>query len=88
MVAVDRGMGELVALARIDEMDRSGLFAWLAVWKEEREVEDLIGDDFNSYSTAPERLDLEYQICRLQYLRYVSLLNNLKRSLAMGGMIL
>ncbi len=88
MVAVDRGMGDLVALARIDEMDRSGLFAWLVAWKEGREFEVLIGDDFNGYSSAPERLDLEYLICRLQYLRYVSLLNNLKRSLAMGGMIL
>ncbi len=82
VVAVDMGSGEPVALARIDEKDRPSLFAWLEVLKEELGVEVLVSDDFNSYSTAAERLDLEHQICRFHYLRWVNrLLNRLQKQL-------
>jgi hypothetical protein len=50
--------------------------------KEELGVEVLVSDDFNSYSTAAERLDLEHQICRFHYLRWVNrLLNRLQKQL-------
>jgi transposase-like protein len=82
MVAVDMGTGNPVALARIDEKDRPALFAWLEALKEHLGVEVLVSDDFNSYSTAAERLDLEHQICRFHYRRWVNrLLNNLKKQL-------
>ena len=48
MVAVDLGTGNPVALACIDEKDRSALFAWLQLLKEELGVEVLVSDDFNS----------------------------------------
>jgi len=82
VVAVDMGSGEPVALARIDEKDRPALFAWLEVLKEELGVEVLVSDDFNSYSTAARRLELDHQICRFHYLRWVNrLLNRLQKQL-------
>jgi len=82
MVAVDMGSGDLVPLARIDEKDRPALFAWLALLKQELGVEVLVSDDFNSYFVAAERLDLEHQICRFHYRRWVNrLLNNLQKQL-------
>jgi hypothetical protein len=82
VVAVDMGSGDPVALARIDEKDRPALFAWLEILKEELGVEVLVSDDFNSYATAAERLDLEHQICRFHYLRWVNrLLNTLQKKL-------
>ena len=69
-------------LARIDEKDRPALFAWLEVLKEELGVEVLVSDDFNSYSTAARRLELDHQICRFHYLRWVNrLLNRLQKQL-------
>jgi transposase-like protein len=82
VVAVDMGTGSPVALARIDEKDRPALFAWLAQLQEALGVEVLVSDDFNSYSTAAERLDLEHQVCRFHYLRWVNrLLNSLQKKL-------
>jgi transposase-like protein len=82
VVAVDMGTGHPVALARIDEKDRPALFAWLALLKEELGVEVLVSDDFNSYATAAQRLDLEHQVCRFHYLRWVNrLLNSLQKKL-------
>jgi transposase-like protein len=82
VVAVDMGTGSPVALARIDEKDRPALFAWLEILKEELGVEVLVSDDFNSYSTAAERLELEHQICRFHYFRWVNrLLNRLQKQL-------
>jgi transposase-like protein len=82
VVAVDMGTGNPVALARIDEKDRPALFAWLRALKEEYGVEVLVSDDFNSYSTAAERLDLEHQVCRFHYLRWVNrLLKSLQKKL-------
>lgn len=82
VVAVDMGTGNPVALARIDEKDRPALFAWLALLKEELGVEVLVSDDFNSYATAAQRLDLEHQVCRFHYLRWVNrLLNTLQKKL-------
>ncbi|KPK02605.1 MAG: hypothetical protein AMJ56_20770 [Anaerolineae bacterium SG8_19] len=82
MVAVDLGTGNPVALARIDEKDRPALFAWLQLLKEELGVEVLVSDDFNSYSTAARRLELQHQICRFHYLRWVNrLLSTLQKKL-------
>lgn len=82
VVAVDMGTGDPVALARIDEKDRPALFAWLTALKDNLGVEVLVSDDFNSYTTAAERLDLEHQICRFHYLRWVNrLLNRLQKQL-------
>jgi transposase-like protein len=82
MVAVDMGTGDPVSLARIDEKDRSALFAWLETLKQELGVEVLVSDDFNSYFVAAEQLDLEHQICRFHYLRWVNrLLNTLQKQL-------
>ena len=82
MVAVDMGSGDPVALARIDEKDRPSLFAWLDLLKQELGVEVLVSDDFNSYTTAAEHLDLAQQICRFHYLRWVNrLLNRLQKQL-------
>lgn len=82
VVAVDMGSGDPVALARIDEKDRPALFAWLEVLKEELGVEVLVSDDFNSYTTAAEHLDLEHQICRFHHRRWVNrLLNTLQKKL-------
>ena len=82
VVAVDMGTGNPVALARIDEKDRPALFTWLAMLQEELGVEVLVSDDFNSYTTAAERLDLEHQVCRFHYLRWVNrLLNTLQKKL-------
>ena len=82
MVAVDLGTGHPVALARIDEKDRPALFAWLQWLKEELGVEVLVSDDFNSYSTAARRLELEHQVCRFHYLRWVNrLLTSLQKKL-------
>lgn len=82
VLAVDMGSGDPVALARIDEKDRPALFAWLAALKEALGVEVLVSDDFNSYSTAAERLALDHQICRFHYLRWVRrLLNRLQKQL-------
>jgi hypothetical protein len=82
MVAVDMGTGHPVALARIDEKDRPALFAWLQRLKVELGVEVLVSDDFNSYSTAARRLELEHQVCRFHYLRWVNrLLTSLQKKL-------
>ena len=82
VVAVDMGTGNPVALARIDEKDRPALFAWLALLQEEFGVEVLVSDDFNSYTTAAERLNLQHQVCRFHYLRWVNrLLNTLQKKL-------
>ena len=82
MVAVDMGTGQPIALARIDEKDRPALFAWLEALKELLGVEVLVSDDFNSYSTAAQRLDLQHQVCRFHYLRWVNrLLNRLQKQL-------
>lgn len=82
VVAVDMGTGNPVALARIDEKDRPALFAWLAQLQDALGVEVLVSDDFNSYSAAAERLDLEHQVCRFHYLRWVNrLLNSLQKKL-------
>ena len=71
MVAVNMGTGQPVALARIDGKDRPALFAWLDVLKEELGVEVLVSDDFNACFVAAERLELEHQIRRFHYLRWV-----------------
>lgn len=82
MVAVDMGSDSPIALARIDEKDRSALFAWLEALKERWGVEVLVSDDFNSYFVAAEQLDLDHQICRFHYLRWVRrLLNSLQKQL-------
>jgi transposase-like protein len=82
VVAVDMGSGEPVALARIDEKDRPALFAWLKALKDHLGVEVLVSDDFNSYSTAADRLELDHQICRFHYLRWVNrLLTRLQKQL-------
>lgn len=82
VVAVDMGTGAPVALARIDEKDRPALFAWLEVLKDKLGVEVLVSDDFNSYFTAAQRLDLDHQICRFHYLRWVNrLLSRLQKQL-------
>jgi transposase-like protein len=82
VVAVDMGTGDPVALARIDEKDRPALFAWLQALKEELGVEVLVSDDFNSYFVAAEALDLQHQICRFHYLRWVNrLLSRLQKQL-------
>jgi transposase-like protein len=82
MVAVAMGTGHPVALARIDEKDRPALFAWLQRLKVELGVEVLVSDDFNSYSTAARRLELEHQVCRFHYLRWVNrLLTSLQKKL-------
>lgn len=82
VVAVDMGTANPVALARIDEKDRSALFAWLELLQEELGVEVLVSDDFNSYFVAAEQLGLDHQICRFHYLRWVNrLLNRLQKQL-------
>jgi hypothetical protein len=82
VVAVEMGTGHPVALARIDEKDRPALFAWLETLKEALGVEVLVSDDFNSYTSAAERLELEHQICRFHYLRWVNrLLSQLQKKL-------
>jgi hypothetical protein len=82
VLAVDMGTGDPVALARIDEKDRPALFAWLEVLMKELGVEVLVSDDFNSYTSAAEHLELEHQICRFHYLRWVNrLLNALQKKL-------
>jgi hypothetical protein len=83
MVAVDMGTGQPVALARVDEKDRPALFAWLEALKEHFGVEVLVSDEFNSFLTAAEQLDLEHQVCRFHTLRWVNrLLDSLQRQLA------
>jgi len=71
MVAVDMGDGELLALAEIDEKDKSAVTAWLEVLKQKHNIEAVVTDDLSTYKELADELELGHQVCQFHVRRWV-----------------
>ena len=71
MVAVDLGGGELLAIAEIDEKEKSAVEAWLKVLKQKHNIGAIVTDDLATYKEIAEELGLGHQICQFHVRRWV-----------------
>ncbi|HSG45134.1 MAG TPA: transposase [Anaerolineales bacterium] len=72
MVAVDLGDGELLALAEIDEKEKSAVVAWLKTLKQKHNIGAIVTDDLATYKEITQELELGHQICQFHVRRWVS----------------
>ena len=71
MVAVDLGDGELLALAKIDEKEKSAVAAWLKTLKQKHNIGAIVTDDLATYKEIAQELKLGHQICQFHVRRWV-----------------
>ena len=71
MVAVDLGDGELLAIAEIDEKEKSAVAAWLKTLKQKHKIGAIVSDDLASYKEITDELELGHQICQFHVRRWV-----------------
>lgn len=71
MVAVDLGEGKLLALAEIDEKEKSAVAAWLNTLKQKRQIGEIVTDDLASYKEIAYQLRLGHQVCQFHVRRWV-----------------
>jgi transposase-like protein len=71
MVAVDLGEGELLALAEIDEKEKSAVAAWLKALKQQHNIGAIVTDDLATYKEIARELELGHQICQFHVRRWV-----------------
>ena len=71
MVAVDLGDGELLALAKIDEKEKSAVAAWLKTLKQKHNIGAIVTDDLATYKEIAQELALGHQICQFHVRRWV-----------------
>lgn len=71
MVAVDVGDGELLALAEIDEKEKSAVAAWLKTLKQKHQIGAIVTDDLASYKEIADQLELGHQVCQFHVRRWV-----------------
>ena len=71
MVAVDLGDGELLALAEIDEKEKSAVAAWLRSLKQQHKIGAIVTDDLATYKEIAQELELGHQICQFHVRRWV-----------------
>ena len=71
MVAVDLGDGELLAIAQIDEKEKSAVAAWLKTLKQKHKIGAIVTDDLASYKEIAEELELGHQVCQFHVRRWV-----------------
>jgi len=71
MVAVDMGDGELLALAEVDEKDKSAVAAWLKVLKQKHKIGAIVTDDLSTYKELADELELGHQVCQFHVRRWV-----------------
>ena len=71
MVAVNLGDGELLALAEIDEKEKSAVAAWLKTLKQQHNIGAIVTDDLATYKEITQELELGHQICQFHVRRWV-----------------
>ena len=71
MVAVDLGKGELLALAAIDEKEKSAVAVWLKALKQQHNIGAIVTDDLATYKEIAQELELGHQICQFHVRRWV-----------------
>lgn len=71
MVAVDLGEGRLLALAEIDEKEKSAVAAWLKTLKQKHQIGAIVTDDLASYKEIADQLGLGHQVCQFHVRRWV-----------------
>lgn len=71
MVAVDLGEGELLALAEIDEKEKSAVAAWLKALKQQHNIGAMVTDDLATYKEIARELEVGHQICQFHVRRWV-----------------
>ena len=71
MVAVDLGDGELLAIAEIDEKEKSAVAAWLKTLKQKHKIGAIVTDDLASYKEITDELELGHQVCQFHVHRWV-----------------
>jgi len=71
MVAVDLGDGELLALAEIDEKEKSAVATWLKTLKQKHNIGAIVTDDLATYKEIAQELELGHQICQFHVRRWV-----------------
>jgi hypothetical protein len=71
IVAVDLGDGELLALAEIDEKEKSAVAAWLKTLKQKHNIGAIVTDDLATYKEIARELELGHQICQFHVRRWV-----------------
>lgn len=71
MVAVDLGEGRLLAMAEIDEKEKSAVAAWLKTLKQTHQIGAIVTDDLASYKEIADQLGLGHQVCQFHVRRWV-----------------
>ena len=71
MVPVDLGDGELLALAEIDEKEKSAVAVWLKTLKQKHNIGAIVTDDLATYKEITQELALGHQICQFHVRRWV-----------------
>ena len=71
MVAVDMGDGKLLALAEIDEKEKSAVAAWLKTLKQKHKIGAIVTDDLATYKRIAQELEIGHQICQFHVRRWV-----------------
>jgi len=70
MVAVDLGDGELLALAEIDEKEKSAVAVWLKALKQQHNIGAIVTDDLATYKEIAQEFEVGHQICQFHVRRW------------------